>query len=63
MQAIAGQSCGSTEYADATTLDLVGEGMASPTVSANSVALQRGSSTAKASITWNVVDFSNDACD
>ena len=62
MQAIAGQSSGSTEYADATTLDLVGEGMASLTVSANSVALTRGSATSKASISWNVVDFSNDAC-
>ena len=61
VQAISGQSTGSTTYTDA-MVDLVGEAAATMTVSANSVALQRATGTAAASITWNAVDFGNDAC-
>jgi len=62
MQAIAGHSSGSTAYADATTLDLVGEAMATFTITAGAVSVQRASATSTASITWNVVDFGNDVC-
>jgi len=62
VQAVAGQSTGSTAYADAITLDLVGEAAATLTVSANSVAVQRATGTSTASITWNAIDFGSDAC-
>ncbi|HLL21680.1 MAG TPA: hypothetical protein VK427_06100 [Kofleriaceae bacterium] len=62
VQAIAGQSTGSTSYADLTTLDLVGEAAATLTVSAGGVSVQRETAASAASITWNVVDFGDDAC-
>jgi hypothetical protein len=63
MQAISGQTSGSTEYADATTLDLVGEGTATLSVAEDRVTAERASGTAATSITWNAIDFGNDGCD
>jgi hypothetical protein len=63
VQAVAGQSSGSTAYADAVTLDLVGEATATLTPSGTSVSVQRASATSAASVTWNMVDFANSSCD
>jgi hypothetical protein len=62
VQAVVGQSTGSTAYADAVTLDLVGETSFAFTPMANGVALDRASSTAASSVTWNVIDFATDPC-
>ena len=63
MQATVGQSFGSTEFADPVMLDLLGEASFTFTISAGSVSVERSSSTAAASVTWNVVDFAKDVCD
>jgi hypothetical protein len=62
MQAVVGHSTGSTAYADAVTLDLVGESSFTLTPAAGSVSVQRASTTAAASVTWNAIDFAKDPC-
>ncbi|MDQ3296412.1 MAG: hypothetical protein M3619_07505 [Myxococcota bacterium] len=63
MQAVNGQSTGSTAYADPVTLDLVGETSFTFTVSGGSVAVQRATAVSTASVTWNVVDFTKGPCE
>ncbi len=63
MQAVNGQSTGSTAYADPVTLDLVGETSFTFTVSGGSVAVQRATAVSTASVTWNVVDFAKGPCE
>jgi len=58
-QAILGQSGGSTTYAGAAN-DLVGEAAFSMVTGSGTLSLTRLSSTASATLPWNVVDFAHD---